>query len=153
MNLCGCIAFDSYRYFGTQRFAIVLLANLITRDDRKFNSMTKAIVWLILLSGLIVPSLLVFLQFAIASSVGPRFFVEKDLDRVLGGDPVIHSSFWYIEVAGCRLSVNPSIYPAIILLLGILLILLGAYLMLHVNVQPDLLDESTKISELDSNRL
>ena len=66
-------------------------------------------------------------------SSATRLPSRYDASEEFGGDPILHDSYFYIEIAGARFTINPSIYPAMVVLAGVALIVLGIYLMLHVN--------------------
>ena len=97
--------------------------------------MVKMIIWVLLIAGLVAP---VFLS--IGSVIVARA-MSASLERArlgaggLGGGAV-HDSAVSVRGFGKQISVNPALYPAVIILVGACLITVGTAMMLHVGVQP-----------------
>ena len=93
--------------------------------------MAKLAIWLITLAGVTVPLLLSLacLSFVSRYSLPTRYTQPTEL----GGDPILHQSYFFVEILGQRFGINPSSYPPLIMLAGVLFIIVGLFLMLHVN--------------------
>ena len=93
--------------------------------------MAKLGIWLITLAGLAIPLLLsvTWLSIISKSSIPSRYAEQQEL----GGDPILHDSYFYIEMFGQRYGMNSSIYPPLIVLVGVMLIIAGTFFALHVN--------------------
>lgn len=93
-------------------------------------TMTKLAIWILVLAGITVPVLLSLVSMSFQSTSMPSRYGSP---QTYGADPALHDTYFYIEFLGRRLSINPSIYPAILLITGAVFIVLGIYWMLHID--------------------
>lgn len=93
--------------------------------------MAKLLIWLFTLAGVAVPLLFSVALLSTLSRVSiPSRYEERP---ELGGDPHLHHSYFYVEIWGQRYGMNSSSFPPLIIIVGIVLIIVGLFLTLHVN--------------------
>lgn len=97
--------------------------------------MVKMIIWVLLIAGLVAPVFLSIGSFIVARMVEESPAMERVGIGELGGDNG-YDRFVIVKTFGMQISVNPAIYPSVIILVGACLITLGTAMMLHVGVWP-----------------
>ena len=103
--------------------------------------MIKILIWALLLVGFAIPLMLSLISFSISRQTD-NLTQRNGLEFEFGADPLLHDSYAYVEMFGYKFSVNPRLYPAIIVLCGIALVVIGMICMLYIDVHP--------VSQIDS---
>ena len=97
--------------------------------------MIKILIWALLLVGFAIPLMLSLISISISRQTD-NLTQRHGKELGFGAGATYHDSYAYVEMFGYKFSVNPRLYPAIIVLCGIALVVIGMICMLYIDVHP-----------------